>query len=194
MVRNGGHDPGAPAGSAASYLCLGPGFSSAANTPFRRHKTWVHEGGTSTPLVVHWPDGIQGRGELRQTPSHVIDIAPTILAALDLQKPATWAGQPIPAAPGKSLLPAFAEDIVIEREFLWWMHEGNRALRVGNWKLVAAKGDPWELYDLERDRAESDDLAQSQPGKVRELEAIWTRQLEQASELVGQSVAKPGKD
>ena len=194
MVRNGGHDPQAPAGSAASYLCLGPGFSSAANTPFRRHKTWVHEGGTSTPLVVHWPDGIQGRGDLRQTPAHVIDIAPTILAALDLQKPATWAGQPIPAAPGKSLLPAFAEDIVIERDFLWWMHDGNRALRVGNWKLVAAKGDPWELYDLETDRAESDDLAQAQPGKVRELEAIWTRQLEQASELVGQSAAKPAKD
>ena len=68
MVRNGGHDPTAPPGSAASYLCLGPGFSSAANTPHRRHKTWVHEGGISTPLVVHWPAGIAAKGELRTTP------------------------------------------------------------------------------------------------------------------------------
>ena len=64
MVRHGGHDPSAPPGSAATYLCLGPGFSSAANTPFRRHKTWVHEGGISTPLIAHWPKGIKARGEL----------------------------------------------------------------------------------------------------------------------------------
>ncbi len=79
MVRNGGHDPNAAPGSAASYLCLGPGFSSACNTPHRRHKTWVHEGGISTPLVVHWPAGIHAKGELRTTPAHVIDIVPTVL-------------------------------------------------------------------------------------------------------------------
>ena len=87
MVRNGGHDPLAAAGSAASYLCLGPGFSSACNTPFRRHKTWVHEGGISTPLIAHWPAGIPSRGELRTTPSHVIDIVPTILDVLEIKKP-----------------------------------------------------------------------------------------------------------
>ena len=59
MVRGGGHDPNAPMGSEKSYLCLGPGFSSASNTPFRRHKTWVHEGGISTPLIAHWPNGIK---------------------------------------------------------------------------------------------------------------------------------------
>ena len=62
MVRGEGHDPNAPPGSAASFLCLGPGWSSAANTPFRRHKTWVHEGGISTPLIVHWPQGIATPG------------------------------------------------------------------------------------------------------------------------------------
>ncbi len=79
MVRDDGHDPSAPAGSAASHLCLGPGWSTVANTPFRRHKTWVHEGGIATPLIVHWPKGIAARGELRHDPGHVIDLVPTIL-------------------------------------------------------------------------------------------------------------------
>jgi len=87
MIRSGGYDPQAPLGSSKSYLCLGPGFSSAGNTPFRRHKTWVHEGGISTPLIAHWPKGIQAKGKLRNTPSHVIDIVPTILEMAGIQKP-----------------------------------------------------------------------------------------------------------
>ena len=79
MVRGDGHDPTAAPGSAATHLCLGPGFSSACNTPFRRHKTWVHEGGISTPLIVHWPEGTAARGELRHDPAHLIDIVPTIV-------------------------------------------------------------------------------------------------------------------
>ena len=79
MVRNGGHDRSASPGSEATYLCLGPGFSSLGNTPYRRHKTWVHEGGISTPLVVHWPAGIKAKGELRHSPGHVVDILPTVL-------------------------------------------------------------------------------------------------------------------
>jgi arylsulfatase len=108
MVRDGGHDPSAEPGSAKSYLCLGPGFSSACNTPHRRHKTWVHEGGISTPLVVHWPAGISAKGELRTAPAHLIDFVPTALEVAGVQKPAQWEGEPIPAAPGKSLVPAFS--------------------------------------------------------------------------------------
>ena len=193
MVRHGGHDPGAPPGSAATYLCLGPGFSSASNTPFRRHKTWVHEGGVSTPLVVHWPEGIRARGELRHTPGHVIDIVPTILDAVGIEKPASWGGQPVPQAPGRSLLGAFAEDQVIDREFLWWLHEGNRAVRTGDWKLVASKGDPWELYDLSTDRAESRDLARLQPDRVKELEAIWQRELAAMKHLAAEAAADESK-
>lgn len=188
LVRDGGHDPDAAPGSAATYLCLGPGFSSACNTPFRRHKTWVHEGGISTPLVVHWPAGIPARGELRQTPAHMIDIIPTILEVLNHKKPTEWEGEPIPPAPGRSLLPAFARDVVLERESLWWLHEGNRAIRVGDRKLVAAKGDPWELYDLSNDRAESNSLATAQPEKVRELAALWNRQLEEMRTLAAKTV------
>src|SRR5438045_7063413 len=77
MVRGDGHDPAAAPGSAATHLCLGPGFSSACNTPFRRHKSWVHEGGISTPFIVHWPEGIAARGALRHDPAHLIDVVPT---------------------------------------------------------------------------------------------------------------------
>lgn len=176
MVRDDGHDPKAAPGSAATHLCLGPGFSNACNTPFRRHKTWVHEGGISTPLVVHWPKGIAARGELRTNPAHLVDIVPTLLEAAGVKKPDVWLGESIPAAPGRSLLPAFARDNAAPHDSLWWLHEGNRAVRVGDWKLVAAKGDAWELYDLRTDRAEQHNLASSQPDKVRELAQIWESQ------------------
>jgi arylsulfatase len=183
MIRHGGHDPSAAPGSAATYLCLGPGFSSACNTPFRRHKTWVHEGGISTPLIVHWPKEIATKNELRHSPAHFIDIVPTMLELVGVEKPKVWDGEPIPATPGKSLVPALANDVIIPRDSLWWLHEGNRAVRVGDWKLVAAKGDPWELYDLTSDRAEQHNLADQRPEKVRELKQIWERQTDLFTEL-----------
>jgi arylsulfatase len=178
MVRGNGHDPDAPMGSKKTYLCLGPGFSSASNTPFRRHKTWVHEGGISTPLIAHWPDGIKAKGELRHSPGHVIDIVPTILELAGVEKPKSWKGVPIPRAPGKSLVSSFSEELTIPRESIWWMHAGNRAIRQGNFKLVAAKGAPWELYDLSRDRAESNDLSNKMPDKAKALENSWKQETQ----------------
>jgi len=183
MVRGDGHDQSAPMGSAKTFLCLGPGWSSASNTPFRRHKTWVHEGGIATPLIVHWPAGIAARGELRHSPTHLVDVLPTVLELTGTTKPATIKGHAVPAAPGRSFAPAFAKDVTVQRDFLWWEHEGNRALRAGDWKLVAlAKGD-WELYDLSRDRGEQNNLAKAQPEKIRELAALWTTQLETTTQL-----------
>ncbi len=180
MVRGDGHDPHAECGTGATFLSIGPGWSSLCNTPFRRHKTWVHEGGITTSFIVHWPAGISVKGELRHTPAHVIDVVPTVLAA---------AGGSVlkdqPPAPGKSLLPALANDVVIERNHLWWLHENNRALRQGHWKIVAAGKDaPWELYDLSQDRCETNNLAKTMPEKVRELDAIWKRELAEMQQLV----------
>lgn len=183
MVRDDGHDPNAAPGSAATYFCLGPGWSNAANTPFRRHKTWVHEGGISTPLVVHWPEGIKAKGELRRNPGHAIDIVPTVLEAVGGTRPETIDGKPVPQPPGKSLVPAFAEDGTVNHDSLWWLHEGNRAIRVGDWKLVAAKDEPWELFDLSIDRSERDNLAEDYPDKVRELAALWEQQTAEITEL-----------
>ena len=183
MVRDGGHDPLAEMGSAATYLSIGPGFSSAANTPHRRHKTWVHEGGISTPLIASWPAGIAAHGELRHTPGHVVDIVPTILELAGTQKPADWKGQPMPPAPGKSLVAALKSDITIERPSLWWLHEDNKAIRVGDYKIVAAKGDAWELYDLKTDRAEQNNLAAKMPEKVKELADLWQKQTDETIAL-----------
>jgi arylsulfatase len=189
MVRGDGHDPSAPPGSAASYLCLGPGWSGAANTPLRRHKTWVHEGGIATPLIVHWPRGIAGRGELRHDAGHVIDLVPTILDATGGKRFESWDGQPVPPPPGKSLGPQFKADGSVTRDYLWWLHEGNRAIRVGNWKLVAAgQSAPWELYDLSKDRGESRNLADELPDKVRELAEKWTQAFNEFRELAGKDV------
>jgi arylsulfatase len=199
MVRGDGHDPAAPPGSAQTFLCLGPGWSSAANTPFRRHKTWVHEGGISTPLIAHWPAGIAARGELRHRPAHLIDIVPTVLELTGAKKPAEVRGFAVPPAPGRSLVPAFAQDVAVAHDFLWWEHEGNRAIRAGDWKLVALKQGAWELYDLSRDRGESQNLAAQNPEKMRELEAVWTRHLDATRQLAltdpppSEAAAKKGK-
>ncbi len=178
MVRGDGHDPNAHCGTGATFLSIGPGWSSLCNTPFRRHKTWVHEGGISTPCIVSWPAGIAARGELRRTPAHVIDFVPTVLE-LAAGKP----GDDVPPAPGRSLAPAFTKDEILTREPLWWLHEGNRPLRSGDWKLVAAKDQPWELYNLAKDRAETKNLAAEMPDKVRELAAQWEKQTEAGKAL-----------
>jgi arylsulfatase A-like enzyme len=184
MVRDDGHDPSAPAGSAASHLCLGPGWSTVANTPFRRHKTWAHEGGIATPLVVHWPNGFAARGELRHDPGHLIDIVPTILQVAGAPgRPDSPEGRAIPTPPGKSLVSAFAHDGTLRHDDLWWAHEGNRAVRMGDWKLVAAKNEPWELYNLATDRTESRNLARENPTKVRELSERWQRHMDEFTAL-----------
>ena len=180
MVRGDGHDPMAAPGSAASHLCLGAGWSTAANTPFRRHKVWVHEGGIATPLIVHWPRGIKARGQLRREPGHVIDVVPTILQAAGYKRPAEAVAGP--TAPGRSLVGVFEQDQALEREALWWLHEGNRAIRVDDWKLVAAKGDPWSLFDLKNDRAETKDLAMQKQSLVKQLAAKWEKHWVQFQE------------
>ena len=150
-----------------TYVAYGRGWANVSNTPFREYKHWVHEGGISTPLLAHWPAGIAARGELRHQPGHLIDVAAT---AYHL----AGAKYPDGATPleGKSLVPAFA-DKPLDRDALYWEHEGNRAARAGEWKLVAKHAGPWELYDLAKDRTEGTDLAAKHPDKVQALAAKY---------------------
>jgi arylsulfatase A-like enzyme len=174
MNRADRHTPGAVAGSADSYLCLGPGWSTAANTPFRLHKTWVHEGGIATPLLVHWPEGIGKPGEFRHMPAHITDIAPTLLE-LSGGDPGRLEGRY--DAPGISLVPFLKEDRVTDRPPLFFHHEHKRAIRDGNWKAVTIEsGAPWELYDLSFDRGETMDLSAVETEKLRELVSAWEEQ------------------
>jgi arylsulfatase len=188
ILRGDGNDPTAAIGSAKSYLGIGPGWSSAANTPLRRHKTWVHEGGITTPLIVHWPAGIKSRGELRRDPGHLIDLVPTALELTGATRPAEVAGLPVPPLPGKSLVPDFARDGAVKHDALWFYHDGHRAVRVGDWKLTSVSGGPWELYHLKDDRSETKNLAAKNPQKVMELELAWLKQADELRRLAMQDL------
>ncbi|MGB6220545.1 arylsulfatase [Haloferula sp.] len=148
----------------------GRNWANVSNTPFREYKHWVHEGGISTPLIAHWPEGISGKNTWNHSPSHLIDIMAT---ALDLSG-ATYPEDKTPVE-GISLRPVFESKPLQRQAPLFWEHEGNRAIREGNWKLVAkgVEGE-WELYDMEADRTESTNLVASQPELAARLAKQWT--------------------
>jgi arylsulfatase len=174
IIRGDMNDKNAAAGSAGSYLCLGPGFSSAANTPLRLHKSWVHEGGTSSPLIVQWPKGLAAQNELRHDPCHFVDILPTILDVTGAKGfSPEWNNETAPPLPGTSLVPTLKKDGVLKHDYIYFHHGQNRAIRVGDWKLVAKGGGPWELYNLKNDRCESKNLAEKYPDRVRKMSAKW---------------------
>jgi len=165
--------PGVMPGPADTYIAYGRGWANVSNTPFREYKHWVHEGGISTPLIAHWPKGIQRHGDLEHQPGHLIDIMATCVDLSGASYPKEVDGRKITPLEGRSLKPAFAGQ-PIEREAIYWEHEGNRAVRVGDWKLVAkgANG-AWELYNVKVDRAEQHNLAAEQPQRTQKLAAMW---------------------
>ena len=168
LIRGDGHDSSAPLGSAKTHLGLGPGWASNSNAPFRLHKSWVNEGGIASPMIVSWPNGIKDRSMLRHDPCHFIDIMPTFLELAG--------AVPAVEQSGRSLVPAFRKSGSVTRDFLYFNHNDNRAIRVGDWKLIAiGKTGPWELYDLKRDRSEQHDLATLQPATVEKLSMLWTK-------------------
>ena len=159
-------------GTAESFSSYGLSWANASNTPFRLYKHWVHEGGIATPLIAHWPAVIKQKGELTHQPGHVIDIMATCVDVSGANYPAKYKGNEIIPMEGRSLVPAF-DNKPIEREAIYWEHEGNRAVRVGKWKLVSRHPGGWELYDLEADRTELNSLAEKNPQKVAELIAMY---------------------
>jgi arylsulfatase len=164
---------GEPPGAAGSTVFCGQSWATLQNTPFRRYKHYNHEGGISTPLIAHWPAGIAAKGELRHQPGHLIDIMATCSDVGGAPYPKEASGRPILPMEGRSLAPAFANK-AIQRDALYWEHEGNAAVRVGDHKLVRkGGGGAWELYDLAKDRTELNDLAGQMPDKVKELAAKW---------------------
>lgn len=174
---------GGTLGEDSSFASYGLSWANASNTPFRRYKHWVHEGGISSPFIVHWPERIKARGELRRTPAHIIDVVPTCLAAAGTTYPAKLGERELTPCTGQSLLSVFADDTLPPRP-LFWEHEGNRAVRLGNWKLVVkGKTGPWELYDMQRDRTELTDLAAEQPERVAEMAALWQAWAERSQVL-----------
>jgi arylsulfatase A-like enzyme/pimeloyl-ACP methyl ester carboxylesterase len=195
MVRDKGHDSAAPMGSETTYLCLGPGWSTVCNTPFRRHKTWTHEGGITTPLIVSWPGRIGSPGKAIDPVGHVIDVVPTLLEIAG----ASETPSPVPR-PGKSFAKLLtnadasqADDESDERT-LWWFHDGHRAIRVGDYKAVAPIEEPWQLYDLAQDRTEQHDLAIIETDRLESMAALWQQMAQDFSEVATKNLPKQKRE
>ena len=187
-----GRTVGDPAHAKSDWFC-GESWAMLENTPFRRYKHFTHEGGISSPLLVHWPAGIAAKGELRQQPGHIVDLMPTIVELSGAAYPKEFNGKPILPMEGRSLVPAFANK-PIERDAIYWEHEGNAAVRVGDSKLVRfSRNGPWELYDLKADRTEQHDLAAQRREKVKELAAKWQSWAERAQVFPAPGGAKKNK-
>ncbi len=167
-----GNNPDRMPGPENTYQSYGPAWANLSNAPFRMYKHWIHEGGIATPLIFHWPEGIAGRNEVRHSPGYLPDIMATVLDITATPYPAQWPGRDVAPLEGHSLLSTFARDQET-RPPMFWEHEGNAAVRLGQWKLVRDYPKPWELYDMESDRTELNNLAAKHPERVRDMAAQY---------------------
>jgi arylsulfatase len=152
-------------GEKGSYMAYGMEWANACNTPFRMYKHWTHEGGISSPFIVSYPHLIE-EGKIVSDMAHVIDIMPTVMEVSGAVYPTDKLGKPIPPASGKSLMPVLYNQQWSGHEYLYWEHEGSRAIRKGKWKLVSLPNGSWELYDMDADRSELNDLSEVWPDTV----------------------------
>ncbi|MCW0484517.1 arylsulfatase [Gaoshiqia sediminis] len=162
------------------FLTYGQAWANASNTPFKRYKHWIHEGGISSPMIVHWPNGIKenDQGKFIRQYGFLPDIMATFVDLAGTQYPEKYDGNDIRPLEGKSLVPLFkGSEKPVHTEPVFWEHEGNKAVRMGKYKLVMAwnnqNPDKWELYDLETDRTEMNDLSEQFPDKVYEMKRMW---------------------
>jgi arylsulfatase len=151
-------------------------WSIASNSPFRKNKKFTHEGGISTPLIVHWPEGIRDRGTTNNKIAHVMDIMATCIDLAEAHYPRERNGIPVLGSKGISLYREMKGRNSQTHESVFWEHEGHRALRKGKWKLVSVHPvdpDRWELYDMEKDRTETNDLSEMYPELREEMINEW---------------------
>lgn len=173
----GGRDSSQQPGIVSTYTAVGPAWGWAQNTPFRRYKTWVNEGGISTPFIVRWPGHVKP-GTTTGQMGHIIDILPTCLEAVGGKPVAEINGAKTKPPEGRSLVPIFRGEQRPQAEELCWEWAGNCAIRHGQWKLVwdiLNKARKWELYDIVADRTELHDLAKMNPEVVIKLSTAYDK-------------------
>jgi arylsulfatase len=168
-----GNNPAVLPGPEDVWQSYGVPWANVSDTPFRLYKHFMHEGGIASPFIVRWPEGIAGRGKIVGQVAHVTDLMPTCVALAGASHPPAGRGAPsILPLEGRSLVPIFHGDTREDRP-IFWEHEGNRAVRLGDWKLVSRHPGPWELYNLKSDRTELNDLASNEPERVERMKAMY---------------------
>ena len=178
-TQMGGDRPDVMPGGADTFCCYGPPWANVSNTPFRGYKAGCFEGGIATPFIAVWPGKIDPGGITWQ-PGHIIDVMATCLDVAGVKYPERFADRTLRPLEGKSLAPVFQGKTRKEHECLCWNVAGSRAARIGRWKLVAAKGADWELYDLQTDRTEMNNLAKGNPERVEAMANAydkWARRV-----------------
>jgi arylsulfatase A-like enzyme len=183
--------PGAAPCSKESFQSYAVGWANLSDTPFRLYKHWTHEGGISTPLIVRWP-GIIKENTITSQAGHVMDIMATCLDVANAKYPETHKGNVLIPVEGKSLVPILHGDSQPIHKNIFWEHEGNRAVREGNWKLVAKNESPWELYDLDVDRIEMNNLADKFPDRVKDMAAKYEAWAKKCSVLSWKEIRSKG--
>lgn len=170
-----GNDPRTDPGPADTFASYGLPWANVSNTPFREYKHWVHEGGIATPMIIHWPAGLAGRGSLDHVPHQLPDVMATVLDVTGAAYPGVRDGHTVPPCEGRSMLPDLRGEVPTEDQDLFFEHEGNCGLRRGRWKLVRKHGGSWELYDMDLDRIEANDVAMQHPERVVEMATAYQR-------------------
>ena len=163
-----GNRPNLRPGGPLTYMSYDLPWANVSNAPFRLFKHWVHEGGISTPLIAQWPARFRNTG-VAHSACHVVDVLPTILEAAQVRYPDELGGQAIQRPDGESLLPVLSGRDWTRVQPIYWEHEGNAAVRVGDFKLVRKFNQDWELYHMEQDRTELHDLAARERPRVQAL-------------------------
>ncbi len=179
-------------GGPDSYISYGSAWANACNTPWNLYKHYGHEGGIATPFIAHWPAGLKRQGEMDARLSYLTDVMATCVALCGANYPKEHADNSILPLEGVSLVPAFQGQRA-EPRAIFMEHEGNRAIRDGKWKLVMLHGKPWELYDMEKDRAEQTNLAAKHPDKARGLAEKWDAWAKRANVIAKENASGNGR-
>jgi arylsulfatase len=168
-----GNDPSVLPGAADTYESYGLPWGNVSNTPFRYYKHFAHEGGIATPLIVRWPSVIKQHGAWTNQVGHVMDLLATFIDLGGVQYPATHHGHEIIPLEGKSLAPIFHGRQREGHGSLYWEHEGNSAMREGDWKLVSRATEYWELHNMRTDRTEMVNLVDNYPQRVQRMAVMY---------------------
>jgi arylsulfatase len=185
-----GNSPKIMPGGDDTFASYGIAWANASNTPFRRYKHWVHEGGIATPLIARWPKGIERRGALTHENGHIIDLMATCVDVAGAKYPKTLDGNAILPMEGRSLVPAFHGKKIPRGDAFYWEHEGNRATVDGRYKLVSRYPNRWELYDLEADRCEMHDLSGASASRAEAMTKRYDQWMKRCNVLPWDEVRK----